>query len=332
MENCKRFSCILLIFTALVSFFLIDSAAAELEYSPNFCLTTTEGEVFEFAVSPLNQEDSVPQKDKKPRSKKRNQSLRGGKKVTFETFQDNYHKACEFYNKNMFLTAAKLFEELYPLSMGTPLADTILYLFADCYYQNRDYEMAAYHFKEYANRYTTSPRAEDAHFKAIMAISHLSPEYSLDQTETYYVIEEIQVFIRQYPYSSHMEECNELLDEMRDKLAQKSYEILRLYYNTENYRSAQIVAKNFLKEHASSKYVDDAYVILVRNNYDYAQHSVESKKISRYGECIEAYESMLNNCPGSELLSEAKKYADDAQAKIDKQETKLKKKDKKNED
>ena len=332
MENYKCFSCKILIFTALLSFFVMDLAAAELDYSPNSLTGAATAMDLEWKDAFGNTGDSLSTPaDKKPRPNKKdkqNQTKRGSKKVTFETFEENYKKACEFYNKSMFLTAAKLFEELYPLSMGTPIADTILYLFADCYYQNRDYEMAAYHFKEYANRYTTSPRAEDAHFKAIQAISHLSPDYSLDQTETYYVIEEIQVFIRQYPYSSHMEECNELLDQMRDKLALKSFEILKLYYNTENYRSAQIVAKNFLKEHGASQYADDAYVILVKNNYEYAQHSVESKKVARYGECIDAFAGMQNNCPGSELLSEAKKYADDAQAKIDKKETKLKKKDK----
>ena len=103
--------------------------------------------------------DTFPDKDIKGKPKIIKEKKRS-RKVTFETFQENYDKARDFYNRELFLSAAHLFEELYPLSMGTPIADTILFLFADCYYQNRDYEMAAFHFKEYANRYKGKDRAE----------------------------------------------------------------------------------------------------------------------------------------------------------------------------
>lgn len=259
---------------------------------------------------------------KKPKGEKPIGS-KGGRKVTFETFEENLAKARDYYDRQLYISAAKLFEELYPLSMGTPYADTILFLFADCYYQNRDYEMAAFHYKEYANRYSASPRAEEAHYNAIKAITKLSPEYSLDQTETYYAIEEINLFIRNYPNSNYMAECNALLDRMREKLAQKSFEILKLYYNTENYKAAQIAAKNFLKEFSSSFYADDAYAILVKNNYEFASKSVESKKLERYTACIDAFNGMKVSYPYSLLLPEAQKYADDAAAKIQKINNKI---------
>lgn len=275
---------------------------------------------------------SIP--DRKPKGKKPKNS--GGKKITFETFEENLNKARDYYNRQLYISAARIFEELYPLSMGTPYADTILFLFADCYYQNRDYEMAAFHYKEYANRYSSSPRAEEAHYRAIKAITKLSPHYSLDQTETYYAIEEINVFIRNYPNSSYMAECNALLDEMRDKLALKSFEVLKLYYNTENYKAAQITAQNFLKKYSSSPYADDAYAILVRNNYEFASKSVESKKVERYTACVDAFNSMKVNCPYSRLLPECQKIADEAAAKIkkinSKSESKISKRRKKNED
>ena len=280
------------------------------------------------AASECQQRQLSNKKPRKPKSKSVN-----SKKVTFETFEENYQKALHFYDNQMFVSAARIFEELYPLSLGTPRADSILYLFADCYYNNRDYEMAAFHFKEYAGKYSTNPRAEDAHYKSILALSHLSPEYSLDQTDTYYVIEEIQLFIQKYPYSSRMDECNALLDQMRNKLALKAFEILKLYYNTENYRSAQIAAKNFLKEYSASQYADDAYAILVRNNYDFAQKSVENKKVERYLLCIDAFESMKMNYPNSPLIREVEKFASDAKNKVNKTESKKSKtKDKKNED
>ena len=71
----------------------------------------------------------------------------------------------------------------------------------------------------------------------------------------------------------------------------------------------------------------------VKNNYEYAHKSVDSKKIERFTACVDAYQSMKIYCPGSDLLEEAEKLAVDAQNKIDKKEfKKSKKKDKKHED
>ena len=324
MEKYKVQFCIALIFSVLFVAMPGDVAAFSNEIFP--FRTSTHRAEFVKVTSSSAQSDLLPSPTKKkPRSK--SSSRKNNKKITFETYEENYQKACDFYNRQMFITAARLFEELYPLSLGTPRADSILFLFADCYYQNRDYEMAAFHFKEYAGKYSTNPRAEDAHYKAILSLSHCSPEYSLDQTDTYYVIEEIQDFIRQYPHSSHMEECNQLLDKMRNKLAQKQFEILKLYYNTENYKAAQIIAKNFFKEYSSSSFADDAYAILVKNNYEYAQKSVESKKVERFNECIEAYQNLRINYPTSPLIHEVEKYAADAKNKIEKKEIKKSKKE-----
>lgn len=297
------------------------SQASREELYENFCCFSAVQEHFS------SDSFKKPKKNSPYRSSKSN-----NKKVTFETFEQNYERACYYYEKQSFLTAARIFEELYPLSLGTPRADTILFLFADCYYQNRDYEMAAFHFKEYANRYTASPRAEEAYFNAIRSISMLSPDYSLDQTETYYVIEEIENFVRLYPNSRFMPNCNKLLDEMRDKLAKKSYEILKLYYVTENYASVQVLARNFFKEYAYSQYADDAYLILVKNNFEYAQHSVEKRKVERYNACVEAFKTMEINHPYSSLLVEARKVADEAQIRLTKKENISNKKLKNNED
>ena len=329
MENFKRFSRIVLIFSVLTALLGCGTVSAHGK-SFHFAALIPHSPAMVFIMPSSN--DNPPVDTNKRKGKGKTQQPKS-KKVTFETYEENYKKALQLYDNQLYISATRLFEELYPLSLGTPRADTILFLFADCYYNNQDYEMAAFHFREYTGKYSANPRAEDAHYKAILALSHISPEYSLDQTETYYVIEEIQLFIRTYPNSSHMDECNQLLDNMRNKLARKDYEILNLYYNTENYKSAQIIARNFFKEYSYSDYCDDAYLVLVKNNYEYARHSVEQKKVERYTQCVDAYQNMKINCPNSKLLKEAEKYAQEAQNIIDKKELKKsKKKEKKHED
>src|SRR5574344_648034 len=287
-----------------------------------FATNTSEIFVAKDAVQVLYMEEITPDdtipNDSVPAKSMIEKKNRKSKKVSFDTFEENYAKARDYYDRQLFLSAARLFEELYPLSLGTPNADTILFLFADCYYQNRDYEMAAFHFKEYANRYTGTDRAEKAHFQAIKSIAQLSPNYSLDQQETYYAIEEITLFIQTYPNSQFMQECNELLDLMRNKLAKKEFEILKLYYNTENYKSAQILAANFLKKYSYSEYADDAYAILVKNNFEYAKKSVETKQLERYHACMDEFKNLQINYPDSPFIAEVQKYADEAAIKIEK--------------
>ncbi|MDR1112673.1 MAG: outer membrane protein assembly factor BamD [Bacteroidales bacterium] len=265
--------------------------------------------------------DTLPKKkDKAPMlySSSNTGKSRSNTRITFETFQQNLEKAKRFYDKKQFLSAAKYFEELYPLSLGQPVADTILFLFADCYFQNKDYQMAAFHFKDYTRRYPGTTRTELAYLKCLQSIYNLSPVYSLDQYETKYAIEEINLFIQLYPKSSYMEECNTMLDELRNKLAHKDFEQIKLYYNTENYKATQIAAKNFSKDYTYSTYSDDALFILIKNNYEYARKSVETKKYERFMECVDAYDKLCIHHPDSPFLAEAKKVADDAGKQIEK--------------
>lgn len=266
--------------------------------------------------------DTLPTTQKSLKEKPKKNKKEKKKKVSFQTFDYNYERAINFYDHQQYLSAARLFEELYPLSMGTNRADTILFLFADCYYQNRDYEMAAYHFKDYARRYPRSDRAELAHLMAVKAIYYISPYYALDQMETQYAIEELNLFISLYPQSKYMDECNEMLDVLRNKLAKKDFEIIKLYFNTENYKATQIAITNFLKLYSYSPYAAETAFILVKNNYQFAKKSVEKKKMERYRDCLEAYQNFLINFSDSSWLKEAKKYADDAKKQMEKIDSK----------
>ncbi len=270
-------------------------------------------------VSFNNPKDTLP-KTKKERKIREKRSKKN--KVTFETFDYNFDRALKFYNNGQYLSAAKVLEELYPLSLGTPMADSLLFMFADCYYKNRDYEMAAFHFKDYARRYPRSERAELAYVMSVKAVYHISPYYALDQTETVYAIEELNTFITLYPNSQYMDECNEMLDILRNKLAKKDFEVVKLYFHTENYKATQIAIKNFLKSHASSPYADEVSFLLVKNNFIFAKKSIEKKKMERYRDCMEAFQAFKINYPQSSFLKEAQKYAEDASKQIEKIENK----------
>lgn len=270
------------------------------------------------AVSTQNTTSTSSSTHQKSSKKDKKTSTAKSNKVSFETFDMNYAKALKYYQNGQYLSAAKLFEELYPLSMGTPTADTLLFLFADCYYKNKDYELAAFHFKDYARHYPGTDKAEEAHFMCVKSVFEVSPVYSVDQSSTLFAIDEMDLFIKTYPYSKHVEECNQMLDLLREKLAQKDFEIAKLYYNTDQYQAAQIAVKNFLKEYPNSKYAHEAVYILVKNNHEFARKSVNSKKKERFQACVDAFKIMQAQYPNSGYYTDAKKLADDALQQINK--------------
>jgi len=253
--------------------------------------------------------------DKKEKTSRKKSKSRLAK---LENYEQNYAKALEFYRKGLWLSAAKIFEEIYPLSIGTPRADTILFLFANSYYKNKDYSLASFHFKDYARRYPGTEKAIEASFLSAKSIYYLSPPYYLDQTETYMAQDELKMFIRSYPQNPYMDECNAMMDDIRAKLAQKEFENAKLYYNRNLYKATQIAMRNFIREYSESVYIPEALTMLVKNNYNYAKKSVEQKQLERYYASLDAYNQLQSQFPESKYLTEAAKYASLVQKQIDK--------------
>ena len=262
--------------------------------------------------------ETQTQKGKTKPDKKKSVNRGTNKRVTFESFNQHYARALKYYNNHQWLSAAGLFEELYPLSLGTPRADTILFLFADSYYQNGDYNMAAFHFRDYVHRYPNSDRAEDAFYYCISAIYKTCPDYNLDQSNTNYAIEQINAYLQAYPDNKHIEECNEMLDDLRLKLARKALEVMKLYYNTDHYEACQIAAKNFFNKYAYSPLMPEAVYYLVLNNYEYAKRSTERKKQERLKDCLESCLKMSINYPDSPYAKETEKIAKDVAKQLEK--------------
>ena len=316
MKNKIHFFYNLLILTIFIAFIGFQNSCFSAVTLPISSLLGTNNNNNSQISASYSSIKSVKGKTKKKGSTQIAKGKKG--KITFETFDKSYEKAMKHYKQQQYLSAARLFEELYPLAIGTPVADTILFAFANCYFQNQDYELAAFHFKDYTRRFPNTSRAEEAYFYCLQAIYKLSPYYSLDQFETHYAIEEINLFAQQYPYNQYMDACNKMLDELRDKLAKKDFEIAKLYYNTEKYEAAQIAVRNFLKDFPDSKYMPEALYILVQNNLKYAKKSIESKKRERFLDCVAAFDMLASNFPDSHFLELAKSYCDEAKKNLDK--------------
>jgi outer membrane protein assembly factor BamD len=236
----------------------------------------------------------------------------------YKTKDAKYQAAKTYYAKGAYLSAAQLFEEVYPLYVSNKEGDTILFLLADSYMKNADYLTGAFHFREYIRRYPQSLRADEASFLSARCYFLNSPAYNLDQSDSRFAIESLAGFIDAYPKSPFVAAANGMIDTLQMKLAKKDFTIAVMYYNTGNYKSAQISFNNLLKDYPGTTYTEEAYYYLAKNSYEYAQKSVTSKKAERYQMAIDNCIRLKALNAHSKFLSETEKLMEDAVKKRDK--------------
>ena len=234
-----------------------------------------------------------------------------------KTKEAKFAAAKAYYDKGLYLSAADLFERVYPLYMGSEQGDSILFLFADCYYRNGDYLMAAFHFNDFTRKYPFSPRTEEAAFLAAKAHYMNVPGYNLDQTDAQLAKEGLETFLESYPQSRYSNECNAMLDTIRDQLAHKAYAIAYMYYNIGQYAAAQIAFKNLMKDYPGSAYTEKALFNLVNNCYEYAENSIPAKQAERYQQAVDWHRQLEAKFPQSAYLAESGRIAEKAIQKRD---------------
>lgn len=230
--------------------------------------------------------------------------------------------ALTYYAKDDYIKAITLLEDVIPFYKLTSEGENLYFTYCMANYKMGDYYLSGYYFKRFIRQYPTSKNAEEALFLSSLCSVHNSPEYSLDQTETYNALDQLQIFIDEYPNSTRIDTCNQIMDKLRAKLELKQFEYAKLYYNTERYKSAAVALQETLVKFPESVYKEDIYYLLVKSNYELAINSIESKKLERLDDTIESYRIFVAEFPESSKLAELRSIEKQTRKAID--ETKAK--------
>ena len=241
-----------------------------------------------------------------------------GYKKTLKTGNNElkYETALDLYEKGDFNKAIQFFDILRAVYRGTKEGEKITYYSANCYFQTKDYNIAAYYYKQYAQTYPRGEHAEEAMFMSAYCNYLQSPRPSLDQTNTYIALSELQTFIDMYPSSPKVKEANRLMDDLRGKLETKSYNISKLYYRMEDYQAAITSFENLLNDYPDTDYKEEVLYYITIAYFDYAQKSIFSKRTERYEKTIEAYNNLLFLYPESKYLKDARKANEHAKERL----------------
>lgn len=224
--------------------------------------------------------------------------------------------ALELYENKDYARAESLFEELIRIYNGQEEAEQIFYYYAQCYYGLKDYPMAGYYFKQFADNYALSQWAEECNFLNAYCLYLESPSPKLDQTSTNQAIDEFILFIRKFPSSEYVPQCNDLIDEMRDKIVSKSYMNAKLYYDMDQYKASITALNNSIEDFPETKYKEELLFLILKSSYKLASNSVIARKNERYQATIDYYFALIDEFPESKYSKEAIRYYENSKLEL----------------
>jgi outer membrane protein assembly factor BamD len=226
------------------------------------------------------------------------------KVVKSTDYEYKYKKALEYYELGEFSRANTLFQDLVHVYRGTSRGDELYYNYAKSLFEQMDYILAGHYFKSIVEQYPRSKYTEEAQFMVGYCFYNDSPNPKLDQTMSFKAIDALQLFKNLYPYSERISEADLLIDELREKIAYKSFLNARIYFDMGYYKAAVIALNNCLSEHQSTQYREDIRYMIFKSKYNLAVNSVQDKKRDRLNSARDEYFNFADEFPESKYIRE----------------------------
>ena len=219
-----------------------------------------------------------------------------------------FDKAIEYYKNDQCYKSLPLLEELMSYFRMTSKGEDVYYYYAKNQYCMGDFYLAGYYFKRFVKNFPQSSRVEECAFNSAVCLMMNSPDYYLDQSESYKAIDEFQLFLSKYPNSFLVDSCNNMVANLRARLERKSFEKGKLYFRMEKFRSAIIALNTTILEFPDTQYKEEVLYLILKSNYLFAINSVLSKKVERFEESIKSYYTFVDSFKNSKFANEAESF------------------------
>ena len=223
-----------------------------------------------------------------------------------------YQKALEYFNNRQYVRSQTILEDVASYYKGTERSQDVLIYLSRSYMGQKDYTSASDYFQAYIRNYPKGKYIVEARFQVGHCYYLESPDARLDQELTRKGIQFFTEFVEYYPESPYAEQAYKEMNEMYDKLAYKEYLNAKLYYNLgtylgNNYLSAEIVARNALRNYPSNSYQEELSWLIMLSKYKQAVHSVEERLAERTRTTIDEYYNFVTEFPDSKHRKEAER-------------------------
>lgn len=224
------------------------------------------------------------------------------------TDKDFILKVAEEYEaRKKYTQAISLYEYATKFVVGTDEAPEVAYRNANLNYQDKNYRLAAHQFKNFVLSFPKDPRANEAAYMVAYCYFIDSPDYNLDQTNTYDALKELQNYINTYPNSDKVSSCNQMIDELNRKLEKKAFENAKTLYKITEYKGAIISLNNVLNDFPDTKFKEEITIYLLRAKTELAVNSIHKLQKDRITDARKTYDYFIAQYPNSEYIDESKR-------------------------
>jgi outer membrane protein assembly factor BamD len=244
-----------------------------------------------------------------------------GKFRKIEKSQDwrvKYDAGLNYYAKRDYYRASILFEQILPIVRGLPEGEKVQFNLAYCQYYDKLFLLASEQFKTFYETYGRSQLAEEGRYMYAYSLFEASPNPNLDQTSSIDAMGAMQEFLNRYPNSKFRDKAVDVIFSSQRKLEKKGFDNAYQYYKMKHYKAAIVALNNFKINFPDSRYLEEAYYLVVDSEYKLAQQSIPSKQAERYKTVVDHYKEFLDKYPDSKFLREAEKLFADSIEKVNK--------------
>ncbi len=216
-----------------------------------------------------------------------------------------YKMAWKMYEAGKYGKADQLFSQVDKYYKRKPTYQRLLFAHAKTLYNMKYYVSAGEKFRKFTQLFPESSKAEEADLYIVKAYDALSPKYSVDQSYTVRAIEEVDRFLKKYPYSKYRDDVNAINQKLQRKLERKYFEIAKMYYDLGMYKAAIRSLNNYMVDYPGSYLKEDALFYRYKAAADLALNSVESKKEERLKNAMAYYKNFIEKSKKEDLKKEA---------------------------
>jgi outer membrane protein assembly factor BamD len=140
--------------------------------------------------------------------------------------------------------------EQFTLQYAThPRVQEARFRLAEGYFGKKEYITAGNEFARLASDYPAGPWADDARFRVCESYYRLAPKTQLDQQYTRSAFDHCQSLITYFPQSEFVTRAQEMMVELRQKLADKELAAGEFYFKRNAYDSAIIYYEATLRDY-----------------------------------------------------------------------------------
>lgn len=227
-----------------------------------------------------------------------------------------YVIADSLYQQGKYKKSLKLMEQIVPSYRGKPQGEKLMFIYANTYFNLKDYYMSGYQFERFTQAYPQSDSLEIAAFKSAKSFYQLSPRFSLDQKDTDKALDKLQEYINAYPNSNKRVEANELVAELQQKLEKKKFNTAKQYLHIEDYKAAIEAFDNFITDNPGSVYRKEAFYGRFESAYKLAVNSIPMLVQERLVSAKGYYRSFMKYYKDTDLAPKANAIYEELESRI----------------